>query len=56
MCVGGVYSEDESTHQHLNTVICEHLFRQGRLEIGEQIMKVGLNRGGGGRSHCQSGI
>ena len=39
MCVDGVYSGNESTKQ-LNTVICEHLFRQGKLEIGEKVAKV----------------
>lgn len=39
MCVEGIYSGDETSKQ-LNTVICEHLFRQGKLEIGERVMKV----------------
>lgn len=39
MCVDGVYSGEEPAKQ-LNTVICEHLFRQGKLEIGERVMKV----------------
>jgi hypothetical protein len=41
MCVDGVYSGEESLKQ-LNTVICEHLFRQGKLEIGERVMKVSV--------------
>ena len=24
----------------LNKVICEHLFRQGKMEVGEALMKV----------------
>ena len=39
MCVDGVYAGEESVKK-LNTVICEHLFRQGKLEIGERVMKV----------------
>ena len=28
----------------LNRVICEHLFRQGKMEVGEELMKVGWPR------------
>lgn len=26
--------------QELNKVICEHLFRQGKMDVGESLMKV----------------
>lgn len=39
MCMNdGVYSGEEASKQ-LNSVICEHLFRQGKLEVGERVMK-----------------
>ena len=39
MCVDGVSCGEDCVRQ-LNTVICEHLFRQGKLDIGEIVMKV----------------
>ncbi len=38
--VEGVLS-DESHSRELDAAICEHLFRQGRLDIGEMIIEVG---------------
>ena len=26
--------------RELNTVVCEHLFRQGKMEVGEALMQV----------------
>ena len=38
--VEGVLS-DKSHSRELDAAICEHLFRQGRLDIGEMIIEVG---------------
>ena len=38
----GVLSGEECSKQvrTVNAVVCEHLFRQGKLEIGEILVKV----------------
>ena len=38
MCVEGVFSGEHA--KQLNMVICEHLFRQGKLDVAEKIVKV----------------
>ena len=38
MCVDGVFSGPPC--QELNKVVCEHLFRQGKMEVGEALMEV----------------
>ena len=38
MCVEGVFSGEHI--KQLNMVICEHLFRQGKLDVAERIVKV----------------
>jgi len=38
MCVEGVFSGDRG--RQLNMVICEHLFRQGKLDVGERVIQV----------------
>ena len=38
MCVEGVFSGERS--KQLNMVICEHLFRQGKLDVGERVVQV----------------
>ena len=38
MCVDGAFSAQPS--RDLNLVICEHLFRQGKLEVGEALVQV----------------
>ena len=39
MSVDGAFSGQPCLE--LNRVICEHLFRQGKMEVGETLMKVG---------------
>ena len=38
MCVEGVFTGDQG--EQLNMVICEHLFRQGKLDVGERVVQV----------------
>lgn len=38
MCVEGVFTGEHA--KQLNMVICEHLFRQGKLDVAERIVKV----------------
>ena len=38
MCVEGVFSGERN--KQLNMVICEHLFRQGKLDVGERLVQV----------------
>ena len=38
MCVEGVFSGERG--KQLNMVICEHLFRQGKLDVGERVVQV----------------
>lgn len=38
MTVDGAFSGQPCPD--LNLVICEHLFRQGKMEVGEALMKV----------------
>ena len=38
MCVEGVFSGEHA--KQLNMVICEYLFRQGKLDVAEKIVKV----------------
>ena len=38
MCVDGAFSGQPC--QDMNMVICEHLFRQGKLEVGEALVQV----------------
>jgi len=38
MCVEGVFSGERA--KQLNMVICEHLFRQGKLDVGERVVQV----------------
>ena len=38
MCVDDVFTGEHA--RQLNMVICEHLFRQGKLEVAERIVKV----------------
>ena len=40
MCVDGGFSVQPS--RDLNMVICEHLFRQGKLEVGEALVQVSV--------------
>lgn len=40
MCVEGVFTGEQG--QQLNMVICEHLFRQGKLDVGEKVVQVQL--------------
>ena len=40
MCVEGVFSGEHA--KQLNMVICEHLFRQGKLDVAERIVKVNI--------------
>ena len=39
MSVDGAFSGQPC--QQLNLVICEHLFRQGKTDVGDALMKVG---------------
>jgi len=40
-CTGVLSGSECSKQAHaVNTVVCEHLFRQGKLEIGETLVKV----------------
>ena len=39
MGVEGVFAEVKNARQ-LDAVICEHLFRQGRMDVGEIIIQV----------------
>ena len=38
MSVDGAFSGQPC--QDMNMVICEHLFRQGKMEVGEALVKV----------------
>ena len=38
MCVKDVFTREHS--QDLNTAICEHLVRQGKLDVGERLVEV----------------
>ena len=40
MCVEGVFTGEQG--QQLNMVVCEHLFRQGKLDVGEKVVQVQL--------------
>ncbi len=38
MCVEGVLTGEHT--QQLNSAICEHLVRQGKLDVGEKLVEV----------------
>ena len=45
MCVEGVFSGEHAKQLHM--VICEHLFRKGKLDVADRIIKVNVpNRRG----------
>ena len=41
MCVEGVFSGEHARQLHM--VICEHLFRKGKLDVAERIIKVNIS-------------